>query len=175
MSITNQQYIDRVAEISIGVSTLRGYPEGTNQVVREYLKTIKLEDFQCKADDDFLKVLDKHTIALSKMVKVLDSKSEYWGSARKSLNLFLGNVAYHSVLRKEFGFDRIEKFLEVPLDSQVANKLITLSKREDELPKWKTIKGLTPENSKKFQDFASRYAKKIGCTRIQLDIIFWRK
>ncbi|MBK8419789.1 hypothetical protein [Candidatus Villigracilis saccharophilus] len=175
MGVTNRLYIERVAETSIGASTLRGHPEGTIKKVRNYLKTIKLEEFQCETAEDFGKVLDKHTIALSRKIKALDHRSEYWGSARKALNLFLGSVAYHAVLRKEYRFDRTEKFLEVPLDSQVANKLFSLSGELDDLPKWKTIKGLSSGNSKKFQDFANRYAKRKECTRIQLDVIFWRR
>ena len=175
MGISNKDYISRIAETSIGASTLRGHPTGTIQAIRDYLKTIKLEEFQCRTGDDFGKVLDKYTTALSKKIKAFDSKSEYWGSARKALNLFLGNSAYHAVLRKEYRLDQIEKFLEVPLDNQVANKLISLAGEKDGLPRWKTIKGLTPENSKLYLDFAGKYAKKKGCTRIQLDVIFWRR
>lgn len=175
MGISNQDWIERTAETAIGASTLRGHPPKTIFIAREYLKKIELGEFQHKNADAFGKVLDKHTVALAKKIKKLDPKSEYWGSARKALNLFLGSIAYHSVLRKAYNLDRIEKFLEVPLDSQVASKLIALAEKEDELPKWKTIKDLKPEASKKFQNFASRYAKKTGCTRIQLDVIFWRK
>lgn len=175
MGISNKDYISRIAEASIGASTLRGHPKGTIKKVRDYLKTVKLEEFRCRTSEDFGEVLDKYTTALSKKIKAFDPKSEYWGSARKALNLFLGNAAYHSVLRKEYHLDPIEKFLEVPLDNQVANKLISLAREKDGLPKWKTIKGLTPENSKLYQDFADKYAKKKGCTRIQLDLIFWRK
>ena len=174
MGISNKDYVSRIAETSIGASTLRGHPTGTIQTVRDYLKTIKLEEFQCKTYDDFGKVLDKHTTVLSKKIKAFDPKSEYWGSARKALNLFLGNAAYHAVLRKEYRLDQIEKFFEVPLDNQVANKLISLAGEKDVLPKWKTIKGLTPENSKLYQGFADKYAKKKGYTRIQLDTIFWQ-
>ena len=176
MGISNKDYISRIAETSIGASTLRGHPEGTIQSVRDYLKTIKLEEFQCRTGDDFGKVLDKHTAALSKKIKAFDSRSEYWGSARKALNLFLGNAAYHSVLRKEYRLDRIEKYLEVPLDKQVATGLISLAeKRSLSLPKWRTIKGLLPEDSNLYQGFASSCAKELGCTRIQLDLLLWRK
>ncbi len=66
--------------------------------------------------------------------------------------------------------------MEVPLDSQVANGLISLAEeRNINLPMWKTIKGLIPENSNLYQSFASSYAKELGCTRIQLDLLLWRK
>lgn len=174
MGITNQQYVERIANVSIGASTFRGYPHNTISTIQDYLKKINLEEFQSNTAKGFEKILDKHTIVLSEKIKALDPSSEYWGSARKALNLFLGYAAYHSVLRKKYRLNRIEKFLEVPLDGQVARSLIPLAGKEVNLPKWETIKDLTPENSKKFQDFASWYAKKIKCTRIQLDVILWR-
>jgi hypothetical protein len=176
MSITNNHFIRRIAETSIGISTLRGHPKNTIATTRVYLKTLKLEDFQCSNAKDFNKTLDKHTIRLSKQIKKLDYRFAFWGSARKALNIFLGNAAYHAVLRSEYRLDRIEKYLEVPLDKQVATDLISLAEERNlSLPKWKTIKGLLPENSDIYQSFASSYAKEIGCTRIQLDLLLWRK
>ena len=175
MSITNKHYVKRIAETSIGVSTLRGHPANTISTARDYLKELNLEEFQCSSARDFNKVLDKHTIRLSKQIQKLDHRFAYWGSARKALNLFLGDAAYHAILRKEFHFDRIEKYLEVPLDSQVANGLISLAEeRNVNLPTWETIRGLLSENSNLYQNFASSYAKEIGCSRIQLDLLLWR-
>ena len=114
MGITKEDYIRRIAEASIGVSTLRGHPANTISTTRTYLKKLGLEEFQCSNARDFNKVLDKHTIRLSKQIQKLDHRFAYWGSARKALNLFLGDAAYHAILRKEFHFDRIEKYLEVP-------------------------------------------------------------
>ena len=176
MGITNEDYTRRIAEASIGASTLRGHPSNTISTTRAYLKTLKLEEFQCSNAKDFNKVLDKHTIRLSKQIQKLDHRFAFWGSARKALNLFLGDAAYHAILRKEYRLDRIEKFMEVPLDSQVANGLISLAEeRNVSLPKWKTIRGLLPDESILYQSFASSYAKELGCTRIQLDLLLWRK
>jgi hypothetical protein len=176
MSITNKDYIRKIAETSIGISTLRGHPKNTISTTRSYLKKLTLDDFQCTNVKDFNAVLDKHTIRLSKQIKKLDYRFAFWGSARKALNLFLGNAAYHAILRKEYRLDRIEKYLEVPLDKQVANGLITLAEERDIiLPKWKTIKGLLPDESNLYQSFANSYAKELGCTRIQLDLLLWRK
>jgi len=148
----------------------------TIATTRVYLKALKLEDFQCSNVKDFNKALDKHTIRLSKQIKKLDYRFAFWGSARKALNLFLGDAAYHAILRKEYHLDQVEKYLEVPLDSQVANGLITLAEeRNVNLPKWKTIRGLLPDESNLYQNFASLYAREIRCTRIQLDLLLWRK
>jgi hypothetical protein len=176
MGIANKDYILRIAETSIGFSTLRGHPSKTISTSRTYLKKLALDDFQCTSVKDFNAVLDKHTIRLSKQIKKLDYRFAFWGSARKALNLFLGNAAYHAILRKEYRLDRIEKYLEVPLDKQVASGLITLAEERDiSLPKWKTIKGLLPDESNLIQSFANSYAKELGCTRIQLDLLLWRK
>lgn len=135
-----------------------------------------LDEFQCTSVKDFNAVLDKHTIRLSKQIKKFDYRYVFWGSARKALNIFSGNAAYHAVLRNEYRLDRIEKYLEVPLDKQVATGLISLAEERNlSLPKWKTIKGLLPENINRYQSFASSYSKEMGCTRIQLDLLFWRK
>lgn len=175
MGISNKDYISRIAETSIGASTLRGHPKRTIEKVRDYLKTIKLEEFQCSTSEDFGRVLDKHTTVLSKKIKTVDPKSEYWGSARKALNLFLGSAAYHAVLRKEYRLDKIEPFMEVPLDRQVAEHLIECAtKRSKTLPKWKTIKDLIIDDSNVYQDFALILAKEKECTRLQLDVLMWR-
>ena len=174
MGITSKDYVLRIAKTSIGSSTLRGHPQKTISTVRNFLKDIDLMDFQSSGELDFNKVLDKHTMQLCKLIQELDKKSSYWGSARKALNLFLGDVAYHAILRKDFSFDLVEKYLEVPLDSQVANRLFFVAQeRNIKLPRWETIKGLTPENSAKYQSFASLYAKELRCTRIQLDVLLW--
>jgi len=88
MSITINDYIRRIAETSIGISTLRGHPSNTISTTRAYLKTLKLKEFQCSNAKDFNKILDKHTIRLSKQIQKLNHRFAYWGSARKALNLF---------------------------------------------------------------------------------------
>lgn len=89
MSITNEDYIRRIAETSIGVSTLRGHPSGTISTTRAYLRVLKLEEFQCANVKDFNKALDNHTILLSKKIQKIDSRFAYWGSARKALSNYL--------------------------------------------------------------------------------------
>ncbi len=173
MGITNQQYIKRIANTSIGASTLRGHPKGTIKKTQGYLEEIQLEEFCRRNSKEFGEILDKHTHALSKEIR--DSSSAYWGSARKALNLLLENAAYHSVLRKEYRLDEIEPFMEIPLDRQVAEHLIECAmKRNKTLPRWKTIKDLIIDDSNVYQDFALVFAKEKECTRIQLDVLLWR-
>ena len=73
-----------------------------------------------------------------------------WGAARKALNIFLRDVLYNHYLRSHHGLDRLEDWLEVPLDRDVAVALRAESEG-GELPRWKTIKRLTPDVSGRYQ------------------------
>jgi len=53
MGITNEDYTRRIAESSIGASTLRGHPANTISTTRTYLKKLKLDEFQCSNAGDF--------------------------------------------------------------------------------------------------------------------------
>ena len=62
--------------------------------------------------------------------------------------------------------------LEVPLDKDVA---LCLMKLFPDLPKWQSIKNLTPSESNQYQAKAKHYAEKLKIPRIHLDLEFWRK
>jgi hypothetical protein len=44
-------------------------------------------------------------------------------AARKALNIFLRDVFYNHYLREEYGFGRLEQWLELPLDMDAARGL----------------------------------------------------
>jgi hypothetical protein len=95
----------------------------------------------------------------------------YWGTARKSLNLFFRDALYNFYLRKECGLEKFEKYMEIPLDSFVGKEL----REEDRgLPRWDAVIRLTPEVSAQFQGVASRVAKREGTARVHLDVLYWR-
>jgi hypothetical protein len=48
-------------------------------------------------------------------------------------------------------------------------------KRGIGLPKRKSIKGLSREDSKEYQDFALEWVKDLKGTRGQLDLVLWRR
>ena len=86
--------------------------------------------------------------------------------------MFLRDVIYNKDLCEYYDLSRIRKWLEIPLDSHVANAL----KKEPEgvnLPKWCTIKRLTPEISREFQTVATRVAQRKRIARVDLDIYYW--
>jgi hypothetical protein len=86
------------------------------------------------------------------------------------LNLYLRDVLYNRYLSRHFGFRKIEKWLEVPLDSYAA-KAIRQGYGAKELPPWKGIKYLTPEASHVYQNAATWLASGSGFARVHLDVL----
>ena len=171
----NDQYIDllqkMIANISVGPSTARGMsPKGTISKARLFLCNIDLSRFRVKSETSFRKLLDGTT---AEFVSFLPRGARRWGSARKFLNIFLRFIVYDSFLCKRYELKRIEPWLELPLDSHVANGLRNENGGRD-LPRWKTIVGLQPETSDLYQTFAKLVARKRGTQRIHLDLLYWR-
>ena len=94
-----------------------------------------------------------------------------WGVARKCLNLFFRDSLYNFYLRTEYDLTKFEPFLEIPLDRFVGD---ALWEKDMSLPRWKTVKGLTPGDSAKFQAAALRIAELEGTHRVHLDMVFFR-
>jgi hypothetical protein len=182
MTPTIQQLMQkRVANISVGASTVRGQPSRTVEKAREYLQKIDLKDFiKVNGEDQFIEALDKHTINLQKELEELSSRANEhpsWGLARKVLNIFLFQAA-DSILLKGNGydFDKIIFYLEVPLDNPNGKKLEGFAKDDGENLVWpKKIKLLDYKTSKAFQDYAKKYAtREKHCARCYLDLYWWR-
>lgn len=162
----------RVANISIGPSTLRnqGAP-GTIGIAREFLSKLDLRQFKNLSKNQFDRRIDTYT---SKLMEQFPSASrKNWGAARKAINVFLEQAFYDRILAKAYELEKLENLLELPLDSNVKDKLKEHAEKGD-LPKWKGIKHLTPQDSKRFQEFARKLAEKKGISRIYLDLEFWR-
>lgn len=158
----------RTASASIGASTARkmGH-KGTIAVARNYLATLELADFDCETELEFQAVLDRATDGFVE-------KIEHWGAARKFINIFLLNVIYNRFLNDKYILAHTCAWLELPLDSHVAGGL----REEPEgisLKSWKTVIGLTQPESREYQDVAAKVAKRIGCERIHLDLLYWRR
>ena len=142
--------------------------KGVVGAARDYCKALnlgKLASF--KRELTFVEYLDRAT-------KELTRSSQYlrWGAARKALNLFLRDALYNIYLNKAFKLDRVESWLEIPLDSVVAKGLRAMAER-GELPAWPGLKQLIPEISSKYQEFAKRQANKMDISRVHLDIYLW--
>jgi hypothetical protein len=118
---------------------------------------------------EFSSFLDRATVQLC--AGVADLRCE-WGAARKALNLFLRDATYNHYLREQHRLSTIEDFLELPLDRQVADRLVA-EKGRDSLPLWPGVHHLQPHESQEYQHFAARVADKHGCSRVHLDLYYW--
>lgn len=159
----------RIAQAAIGASSLRN--QGKSKVVeksRNFCSAIVLSTYTPKT---FASQLDKDT---RKLLKKLGMKETQWGTARKALNLFLRDVFYNKYLSPVYKFDRLKHLLEIPLDTQVAEKIQEYPEGND-LP-WNRIKHTTEEENTAFQDAAKCIANKNKLIkyRVHLDLIFWR-
>lgn len=67
---------------------------------------------------------------------------------------------------------RMEAWLELPLDGAVA-KGLRAKRGGKKLHAWPGLKGLRPEVSAAYQDFAAQYAKKKRFARVHLDVYLW--
>lgn len=170
----------RLSIISVGASALRNQgASGIIKIAREYFYTIDIEEFMCCLDSKevFCNFLDKHT---DNLVANFPESGRSWGGARKGLNLFLREIVYNKFFSDYYGlptqfieFNEKVKFLEVPLDKDVATGIF--SESEVKLPKWTSIKSLTPNISKEYQNAAQVIAQKEGFAKVNLDLRCWRK
>ncbi len=140
------------------------------RIAQKYLgEEIVLDQISTSSQEAYADWLNKKTKLLQKELKnrpwVAMQDDVYWGTARKALNLFMRDVVYN----KYFGFSKLESWLEVPLDSKVAEGLKN-KPGGNVLPRWRTLKGLESSDSQKFQEFAGEYAKTQKIERVHLDI-----
>ena len=161
----------RIAQTAIGASTIRGLgPRGTIGIIRTFLADLELAKLGAMNGHGFRSWLDLTTEELRAQ---LPSGAQHWGTARKCINIFARDALYNHDLRISYDLQKVESWLELPLDSHVAAAL----KREAgsaHLPQWETIKGLTPEAHEAYQTFANSVARKRGIARVHLDLMFWR-
>ena len=141
---------------------------GVVAAAREYLKRLTLTDFGTGDATGFRDSLDSAT---NELTVALPKQSRHWGLARKGLNIFLRDCLYTVYLRDAFSLQLAEAFFEVPLDSISGKSLFEQS--FGRLPRWKTVRGLTPSLSDKYQLEASRLASVRKTPRVHLDAIWW--
>jgi hypothetical protein len=138
---------------------------GVLECIRSFLEDVDLGKLRTQEPVSFPQFLNKRTKEMQRKCQV------EFGVARKCLNLFFRDALYNFYPGSEYDLTRIEPFLEIPLDSFVGRAL----KKEDRtLPRWKTVTGITPNDSAKFQAEALRIAQRKGTHRVHLDIVYWR-
>lgn len=159
---------------SVGSSTVMSQSgKGRVKKPREYL----LRNFDlggiCNLDEvAFQKLIDEKTESLSKELLKPDGKTPNWGASRKIINIYLRLCAMNKDINRYYNLSEIEKYLEIPLDSETVKRIKKESKLKT-LPKNFTIKGLTKNDSDKFQEAARNIAIEKRLHRYELDILFW--
>ncbi len=143
---------------------------GMRRAAREFCVSIDLDTLP--SPDGYPVKLDGWTDDLRRK---FPAGGQYWGVARKCLNIFLRDACYSAHLRETCERLRLlEPFLEVPLDSYVANGLLS----EDGaakfgLQRWRSIVGLTPPDNDIFQRWASEVSNRKSVHRVHLDLLYF--
>ena len=162
----------RTAELSVGPSTVRGAgARGVVRAAQEALKHVRLRRFSTSSRAKFLAELEAQT---ERIRGALPRGARHWGVARKVLNIFLRQAAHNVHLTTWFSLRKVERWLELPLDSHVAAGIHD-ARRGRDLPAWRTIKGLTHDESDLFQAAARRIAAEKGVLPIHLEYQWWRE
>lgn len=159
----------RAARGALGPSSMRG--AGSKGVVgagRAFLADVDLGRFGTSRRKRFFAVLDEDTDGLRRS---FPRGARHWGLARKGLNIFLRECLYTVYLRHAYSLYLAERYFEVPLDSLTGTELYRAA--DGALPRWKTVRGLTPQLSEAYQKAASAEARKRGMARIHLDAVWW--
>ena len=182
--MTEQQFYlllhRRLSQIAIGAPAIRNQGSGgLIKILRQYFETkVDLEHFikSVANETQYGEFLNGHT---SKVLTLFPDTAQSWGAARKGLNLFLREIIYSKFFSHRFSlpddfeeFNQFVKFMEVPLDKEVAHGLIADS--NGQVPKWINIKHLTPTLSATYQSQASIIATQENVARVNLDLKYWR-
>jgi hypothetical protein len=162
------------SRVSITVSTVRGQGAGTGQIARRFLA----EEFdparlRAASEAAYLRRLDDATEALRSRLK---GKARTFGLARKLLNIYIRDCVYSRMLCDHYRLQSIERFLELPLDGIVGRALVSAARERGQLrrlPRWHSIRALSPQESKSYQDFAVELAAERGLARVHLDVVLW--
>lgn len=171
-----------LTERSVGASAMRGQArKGGIAKVREALSEISVEVLgRVRNQTRFRVWLDRET------ERIRDRASRHgvkWGTSRKALNLWLRDIAYNHYFRSSYGLERVEPWLEVPLDSYTAKFIRAEIKRRglmlpSLLPQWTTVKAVTPIFSDAYQDAARLL---VGTSAygyllypVHIDLVAWR-
>ena len=174
----NEEFLKKIQNrLASGVtssSALRnqGAP-GVVQAAREFLSCLDLKPLGKVPTGRYTKTLDTWT---ERLRRKLPRGAKNWGTARKALNIFLVEVFFNRFLGPKYRMDRLKDALETPLDSQARDEIRRFArKRGLSLPDFRTIRGLTDQVSREYQEAASRMAAENRIPRACLDLIVWRR
>ncbi len=150
------------------MTALRGQAPGTLRTTHEFLDGLDLSRLP-KERTAYLTWLDQTT---GKLLNRLPGKSRPWGAARKALNLFMRTSLYNRYMNQAYRLYRAEKWMEIALDSAVAQGLKKEAGR-GQLPLWPGLRKLKKETSEKYQLVAQAMAKQKKISKVHLDMYLW--
>lgn len=183
--MTEQEFFQllhrRLSQISVGSSAIRKQgASGLINTLRFYFETeISLEEFVnvLPIENLFADFLNRHT---TNVLARFPDTAQSWGAARKGMNLFFREIVYSKFFSHRFSlpddfneFNCLVKYLEVPLDKEVAKGL--KADTNEQLPNWLGIKRLTPLISEQYQHQATIIATQENIARVNLDLKYWRR
>lgn len=155
---------------SVGASTVRGLrKKGVVAAARNALAQVRLEHFATNSDTRFRNSLDAET---ERVRRALPNETQFWGVARKVLNIFLRGSLYNTYLNAHYKLSPAERCFEIPLDSLSASGI----RRETLVrprPRWVGVKHVTPAINDVFQALAAEIAAARQTVRVHLDAVFW--
>ena len=158
----------KTARTTITSSSMRGPGCGAAiRVARAFTRELSLERFSSRSRIGFARELDAAT---GELFDAMPRGVRAWGLARKGLNIFLRECLYTSFLRDAYRLQRSENYLELPLDSLTGT---ALKKIDASLPRWDSVRRLTPEISARFQQVARWEGKRRRLAAVHLDVFWW--
>jgi hypothetical protein len=161
----------RAARMAVGASAVRGQGEGVALAARGFFEVLPLASFGSEQGLT-APVFDARVDGVTENLRLaFPAGAQFWGLARKLLNIFLRDSTYTFHLRVAYGLDAAEPLLELPLDSITAAALHKCSGTP--LPRWLGVKGLTPAASAQYQRAAQERAQAMGISRVHLDACWW--
>lgn len=162
------------ARVSITASSVRSQGSGTARITREFLgREFNLRGMRATSERAYLRKLDAATNRLRRRLK---GRAKTFGLARKLINIYIRDCVYSRYLNAEYRLESVERFLEVPLDGVVGKRLWQASNQlghGSRLPRWKSIRALTREDSDQYQAFAAELAGFSQLDRVHLDVSIW--
>jgi hypothetical protein len=176
--------IKRIFLTSVGTTAARSMGKGIIENVRDFWRK-QYPDFlkkmeAVKTQKQFQRLLNATTQQMCDQFPQSDAiNGNRWGSARKFLNLLLRELLYNQFVSQHLQFNRFEDWLEVPLDSHVAEGINNDCNKHNfthrfQLPKWDAIIRLDSETSEKYQTAALEIAAIKKTKRVHLDVFYWR-
>jgi hypothetical protein len=165
-----------VANVGISGSSLRNQgAKGVVEAARRFLAGLDLNRLREMEPAKYSDWLEKVTCELRDS---LPKAARSWGAARKAVNIFMCHAFLNRELSATYDLIRFGEVMETPLDGGAAEELRKEELRqragEGSLPPWPGVGDLESDVSRKYQDFASVFAKQKGVPRACLDLVLWR-